>query len=137
MSKYIEKAGAVVIRENNQSIEILLCHRGRGFEDWTFPKGHVEPDETVMIAAIREVKEETGLDIQISKKLPDIYYEYDAGKTKLSMFLGEVTGGKLQKNYENDKLKWFSYEDALEKITYENLKDFFQSIKNDLDIKKH
>ncbi len=61
--KRIIAAGAVVTRENNGVTEYLLIYRGYR-DDWTFPKGKVDPGEHIISAAIREVREETGFAVQ-------------------------------------------------------------------------
>lgn len=123
MNKTIEKAGALIVRDNNGKKEVLLAHRARGFNDWSFPKGHVEVGESLEAAAKREVQEETGLKINLIKKLPDISYEYDEGPVLQTTFLAEVTGGTLKHNYENDKLEWMEVEKARKKLSYKNLKN--------------
>src|SRR4030065_2242357 len=99
MSNEIEKAGTVILRNNKGYKEILLGHRSRGFNDWTFPKGKIEPGETPEETAIRETKEETGFDVRLTQKLPDIDYEYHgSGKIRVKqyMFLAEITDGELE-----------------------------------------
>ena len=134
MNKKIEKAGTVILRNNNKKMEILLGHRSREFNDWTFPKGKIEPGETPEEAAIRETKEETGFDVRLTQKLPDIDYEYHgSGKIRVKqyMFLAEITDGELELSYENDELEWIPLEEAMEKLTYQNLKDLLQSVIKD------
>ena len=59
----VAAAGAVVWRrrKKNGPVEIIVIHRPR-YNDWTLPKGKVEPGETTIVAAVREIREETGLD---------------------------------------------------------------------------
>ena len=62
--KYEKSCGAIVYRKSRDRIELLLIQNRYG-GDWSFPKGHVEGEETEVQTALREVKEETGLDIQL------------------------------------------------------------------------
>jgi len=120
--KYLEKAGAILIRERNGNLEVLLGHRDREFDDWTFPKGKVEDGETVEETAIREVREETGFEITLLEKIPEIYYEFGGNTVKMTIFLGNITSGKEKISWENDKLKWIEYNKALKLLSYDNLK---------------
>ena len=56
----IRAAGAVLWRPAGRGIEVALIHRPR-YDDWSFPKGKLKPGEHVLLAAVREVAEETGL----------------------------------------------------------------------------
>ncbi len=119
--EYLEKAGAIIIREENGSKKVLLAHRSRGFNDWSFPKGHIEAGETPEVTAKREVMEETGLDIELLEELPPIVYKSNEGTVKQYTFLAHEKGGKLQNNDENDKLAWMTYENARGTLSYPNL----------------
>lgn len=130
MSKYIEEAGAVLIRERQGNIEILLEYRDRSYHDWTFPKGNIEKNETIEETAVRELKEETGYTIKIIKKLPNVYYEWEKGKVRQHMFLAQVIDGHLTPEFKSDRLKWFSIDEAVEKLTHKNLKNYLKSIKD-------
>ncbi len=66
----VRAAGAVVTRKGG---DVLLVHRPR-YDDWSFPKGKVDPGEHVVTAAIREVAEETGLDVRLGPPLPGQRY---------------------------------------------------------------
>jgi len=87
-------AGAVVIHDGR----CLLLRRGRA---WSFPKGHVEPGETAEDAALREVREETGLEIALLGYVGATRYEFrsDGGRLNLkhvSWFAGQPVGGSLR-----------------------------------------
>ena len=64
------KAGAIVLSSENKN-NIALLYRGNQ-NDWTFPKGHVDAGENAHQAMIREIYEETGLDVNFIKNLPDL-----------------------------------------------------------------
>lgn len=66
-------AGAVCWRNGAEGIEVALIHRPR-YNDWSWPKGKVEPGETLPEAAIREVREETGFDVRLGVPLPTAEY---------------------------------------------------------------
>ncbi len=74
-------AGALVWRERKGRLEVLVIHRPR-YDDWSWPKGKLEPGETVPVAAVREVAEETGLHVALGVALPMLRYQVAGGRTK-------------------------------------------------------
>ncbi|MBO3725273.1 NUDIX hydrolase [Actinomyces bowdenii] len=74
-------AGALVWRRNGKHLEVLLVHRPR-YDDWSFPKGKVEPCESVRTCAAREVAEETGIPVVLGQPLSTIAYRLDGGTRK-------------------------------------------------------
>ncbi|SMO86861.1 NUDIX domain-containing protein [Melghirimyces algeriensis] len=109
------KAGVAVIILNDENQVLLQKRADVGL--WGIPSGHVEIGETVSEAAIREVKEETNLDIRI-KKLIGVYsnpdsqvFVYPNGKTVhfiTTCFLAEITGGQLRCNSDESlEIKFF------------------------------
>src|SRR6266478_9806746 len=70
----IRAAGALVWRDGAQGIETALVHRPR-YDDWSFPKGKREPGEHVLLTAVREVAEETGVRVLLGRPLPAARYE--------------------------------------------------------------
>ncbi|MED4354970.1 NUDIX domain-containing protein [Schinkia azotoformans] len=109
------KAGVAVIILNEENQVLLQKRADVGL--WGIPSGHVEIGETVSEAAIREVKEETNLDIKI-KKLIGVYsdpnsqvFVYPNGKVVhfiTTCFLAEITGGELRCNSDESlEIKFF------------------------------
>ena len=119
------KAGAIILSRNDSS-KILLIHSGKT-NDWQFPKGHVEPGETDLQAMHREIKEETGLDVRVLRILPVFEYKNKIdGDIVLQMYWVRSEGdAALQKEFENDELVWVSYGEAKEKLTYDDLKEYY------------
>ena len=112
-------AGAVVTRQGSKGTEYLLIHRGYR-EDWTFPKGKVDPGEHVLTAAVREVREESGFAIQLGIPLPTQTYKVE-GKLKDSHYwLGNLLAGEFLANDEVDEIAWLTFEQAKKKLTYEH-----------------
>ena len=117
----IAAAGVVVSRKG----EVLLVHRPK-YDDWSFPKGKVDPGEHVTTAAVREVAEETGLDIRLGPPLSTQRYTVRNGqeRTKLvSYWTGRVIGGDdvatYQPNAEIDAVEWVSLDKAPDWLTYD------------------
>ena len=93
-------AGGVVIEIDGAGTNrVLLVHRP-AYDDWSFPKGKAEPGETIEETAVREVREETGLNCRIIRVLPSTRYEYltHAGKLRpkvVHYFLMEHVDGAI------------------------------------------
>ena len=77
----VEAAGALVWRERRGALEVVLVHRPK-YDDWSWPKGKLDPGESVAAAAVREVEEETGLTIVLGAPLPTLRYRTGDGGTK-------------------------------------------------------
>jgi 8-oxo-dGTP diphosphatase len=115
----IVAAGAVVTRPGAKGAEYLLVHRGYR-EDWTFPKGKVDPGEHVLTAAVREVREETGFAVQLGIPLPTQTYKVE-GKLKDSHYwFGNLLAGEFVSNDEVDEIAWLTFEQATKRLTYEH-----------------
>lgn len=126
-----QKAGIVILHDGVQEPEILLIFLG-SHQDWSFPKGHCEAGESFEQTAIREVKEETGLDVQIIKSLPSMEYRTPKGEEViLGMFLGTPLDKNqgLQLEHEGDMLEWIPISRIEEKLSYQNLKEYFRANK--------
>lgn len=133
---YFEKAGAIIVRKNKGVTEILLEYREREYlKDWSFPKGGMEKGETPEETTIREIREETGLEIKILKNLPDIcYHNSHDGNVRVRMFLARPTTDSLRAEFDHDKVEWVPLDKVSERLSYQNLKDYFNKVKKDLTI---
>ena len=120
-AKDVLAAGAVVFRPGKR---VLLVHRPR-YDDWSFPKGKLDPGEHVAAAAVREVAEETGLHVRLGPPLPGQRYPVAGGRTKaVSYWVGRAVGsddvGDYRPNAEIDRVEWVPYGEALERLSYEH-----------------
>jgi len=79
--RVVRAAGALVWRERHHRLEVLLVHRPK-YDDWSFPKGKVEPGESVRTCAVREVAEETGARIALGQPLETVRYKISDGRRK-------------------------------------------------------
>ena len=67
-AKEVRAAGGVVARASGDGVEVVLVHRPR-YDDWSLPKGKLEPGESWEDGALREVEEETGLRCELGEEL--------------------------------------------------------------------
>ncbi|MCW2786709.1 MAG: hydrolase [Marmoricola sp.] len=117
----VTAAGAVVFRKDNGG-EVLLVHRPK-YDDWAWPKGKQEPGEHITTTAVREVLEETGVEIRLSRPLPRQLYGISGGRTKtVQYWIGQVIGDPDTSSYpvneEIDELGWFGFDKARQLLTY-------------------
>jgi 8-oxo-dGTP pyrophosphatase MutT (NUDIX family)/phosphohistidine phosphatase SixA len=117
-------AGAVVFRPGK---DVLLIHRPR-YDDWSFPKGKLDPGEHVAAAAVREVAEETGLRVRLGPPLAEQQYTLENGNRKVvSYWVGRVVGDDDVSGYapnnEVDAVEWVAYDKALDRLTHDHDRD--------------
>lgn len=115
-------AGCVVEKDN----KILMVQEGLDFcyGQWNFPAGHVNEFENVTDAAVREVKEETGLDVKLKGVLPICETELRNETHVIIRFVAEVIGGKIE--FDSNEIldvKWIDIKD-IEKMTEEQLRNY-------------
>ncbi|MEO9324177.1 NUDIX hydrolase [Nocardioides sp. C4-1] len=118
-AKDVLAAGVVVFRPGRR---VLLVHRPK-YDDWSFPKGKLDPGEHVAAAAVREVAEETGLHVRLCLPLSLQEYPVQAGHKTVHYWTGRVVGphdvSGYRPNDEIDDVRWVTADDAAELLTYE------------------
>jgi 8-oxo-dGTP diphosphatase len=115
----IQAAGGVVCRPGPAGlVEIAVIHRPTQ-DDWSLPKGKVEPGETPEQAALREVEEETGLRARIVRPFGCTEYVDRRGRDKIVRYwVMEAEGGRFAPNDEVDQLRWLTVEETLDLLSY-------------------
>jgi 8-oxo-dGTP pyrophosphatase MutT (NUDIX family) len=115
----VRAAGGVVRRGD----DVLLVHRPK-YDDWTLPKGKLDPGETDEQAALREVEEETGLRCRLGRELPTIRYDDRHGRAKQVRYWEmEPESGEFVPNAEVDEVRWLPPAEALALMTYDRDRD--------------
>ncbi|MBI2865961.1 MAG: NUDIX hydrolase [Chloroflexi bacterium] len=117
-------AGGVVYRRQGDELQVVICWN-RERDTWGLPKGTPNPGESVEECALREVREETGLETNIVGKVGSIRYWFSSGGTRyhktVHHFLMEPVGGSLdQHDPEFDLVQWTPVGEALRNLTYKN-----------------
>jgi 8-oxo-dGTP pyrophosphatase MutT (NUDIX family) len=118
-------AGGIVIRQQSGVLEFVAGQRRREHaHTWTLPKGTPIPGETTEETALREVGEETGLEVRIIAPFDSIHYTFIQRGTKVNKtvhyFLMEPTGGDLARHdHEFEAVRWVAFADADGLLTFD------------------
>jgi 8-oxo-(d)GTP phosphatase len=117
----IRAAGAVLYRRADPGIEVALIHRP-SHQDWTFPKGKLEPGEHVLMAAVREVTEETRIRPVLGRPLATVRYQVDGRPKRVDYWASRVDHPPSDDAFvpgdEVDRLEWLSPREARPRLTY-------------------
>ncbi len=128
----IERCCGCIIINNNDKVLLVLQRKSKC---WSFPKGHVENNETEIETALREVKEETGIDVNIeaSKRYELTYKINNSTNKNVVYFIARPLNANV-KIQEKEILdyKWCDINKVVETLTYENTKDLFKKVIKDL-----
>lgn len=125
--RHERSCGAIVFRFINGARHVLVVQHGVGH--WSFPKGHVEPGETDHETAIREVKEETGIDISITQDFSrESTYAPRPGVSKtVVFFLGNYLGGILRPQPEEVKcVSWMTPDECKGFLIFDRDREIFE-----------
>lgn len=130
----VKKAGCILI--NKETKEIGLVYRIK-HKDYSFPKGHLEKNETLKECAIRETEEETSVNPIIIKDEPIkvlSYVDSNNDDVEVYYFLALENGLTKRKIKEKDKecLKWIKYDDVEKILSYPNLIELWNDVKKDV-----
>ena len=123
--EYENSCGAIVFNENTEKILLVKMHNG----NWGFPKGHIENNETKEETAIREVHEETNVNIKI---IPNFereikYIPNEKTIKKVTIFAGITQDEEVKiDTFEIEDFRWCTYEEALKLVTYKLQKDVLE-----------
>jgi 8-oxo-dGTP pyrophosphatase MutT (NUDIX family) len=119
-------AGGIVVRDDSGRASLVVGSRRRERDSWTWtlPKGTPKPGETREETALREVAEETGLEVRITGPLDSIEYWFVQSGQRIHKtvhyFMMEPTGGDLAKHdHEFEQVRWITFAEAASILTFE------------------
>lgn len=110
-SQEIAAAGGVVWRPAGETVEVAMVHRPR-YDDWSLPKGKLEPRESVRAAAWREIAEETGAHVALGRFLARTRYRVGHDRKVVDYFAARYVSGEFAASDEVDELRWLPVEEA-------------------------
>ena len=123
----VRAAGGVVVRPDGT---LAVVHRPK-YDDWSLPKGKLEPGEEPSVGALREVEEETGVRCRLVRPLPGMEYTDHQGRRKVvDYWLMEVVGGgdEFVPFDEVDEVRWIRPRSAQDLLTYERDRDLVRAV---------
>lgn len=127
-----KKAKSLILNTESKKNDVLwMVVQHSGYLGWIFPKGHVEKGETSEEAALREVKEETGIEAKIIQKIGETQYFYTREgekrfKTAKFFLMEYVSGDGKEHDLETSAIEWLSYDEALKKLTFKDEKKILE-----------
>ncbi|MGC0363416.1 8-oxo-dGTP pyrophosphatase MutT (NUDIX family) [Rhodococcus sp. 27YEA15] len=115
-------AGAVLWRKSpadDRTVEIAVVHRPK-YDDWSFPKGKLDPGETFIGAAVREVEEETSVTGRFGRNLGTVTYPIPGHRKlkRVEYWAAEAVRGSFEPNNEVDVLLWLPISEVADQLSY-------------------
>ncbi|MEU6476342.1 NUDIX hydrolase [Streptomyces sp. NPDC047017] len=116
--KPVLAAGCVLWRRSpaDGTLELCLVHRPK-YDDWSWPKGKLEPGEDPLAGALREVEEETGYTAVPGPPLSTLAYRTGGRPKQVRYWAAEAAAGRFVPNKEVDRLRWLPPDDARDRLT--------------------
>ena len=109
-----------MVRERSWRLEVAVVHRPR-YGDWSLPKGKLHEGERWELAALREVREETGFECELEDELESVTYRDRKGRPKLVRFWRmRALDGSFEASDEVDELRWLEPDEASRLLDYEH-----------------
>jgi 8-oxo-dGTP pyrophosphatase MutT (NUDIX family) len=117
-TEVVQAAGGLVVRRRAGLLEVVVVHRPAQ-HDWSFPKGKLEAGETFEMAALREVREETGMACRLLRFIGHTEYVDRKGRPKaVAYWIMAAEGGSFTPNAEVDELRWLCLDDATRLLSF-------------------
>jgi 8-oxo-dGTP diphosphatase len=124
VSEEVQAAGGVLVRDGR----VAVVHRPK-YDDWTLPKGKLDPGESFDEAALREVEEETGLRAELGEELPSTHYRDSKDRPKVVRYWRMTPlSGEFEPNDEVDELRWLGADEAAELLTFDRDREVLEAL---------
>jgi 8-oxo-dGTP diphosphatase len=114
----VRAAGGVVWRTGEPDLEVALVHRPR-YDDWTLPKGKVDPDEDLLDTAVREVGEEMGAQVEVSRRVGRVRYAVDERRKSVTFWAMRCIEEDFAPHDEVDAVRWLPAGAARAELSYD------------------
>jgi 8-oxo-dGTP diphosphatase len=123
----VRAAGGILLRSTaERGLEVAVVHRPK-YDDWSLPKGKLQPGETFEEAAVREVAEETGFSSWIHGEAGTVRYRDRRGRPKVvRYFLMRPQDGSFAPGDEVDELRWLDPAEAVRMLSYPHDRDLVE-----------
>lgn len=116
-SPTVAAAGGVVWRGRHRDIEVAVVHRPK-YDDWTLPKGKLMEGESELAAAVREVGEEMGAAVAVSRRVGRVQYRHEGARKTVAYWAMRYLSGDFVPNDEVDAIEWLTPADAANRLSY-------------------
>lgn len=117
-SPVVFAAGGLLWRADDGDRRLAVVHRPR-YDDWSLPKGKLEPGELLAETAVREVREETGVAVSRGRFAGRYQYEVDAGPKAVFVWHMDAGADVGRPDDEVDDVAWLTPREALDRLTYD------------------
>jgi diadenosine hexaphosphate hydrolase (ATP-forming) len=129
---FVQQAGGIVFRRNRAGISILLVRAKRDPSTWIFPKGHIEPGETARATAVRETREEAGVQGEAIGEIGDPQeFEWAGRWYRVQYFLIQMTSESDET--DGREKAWFSFDEALDRISFTSARDLLRQARTKIE----
>jgi 8-oxo-dGTP diphosphatase len=127
VSEEVQAAGGLLVRDGR----VAVIHRPK-YDDWSFPKGKLDPGESFERAALREVEEETGMRASLGRELPSTRYRDSKGRPKLVRYWRMTpVEGEFEPTREVDELRWLAPEEAAKVLSHDRDREVLGALGGD------
>lgn len=113
----VRAAGGVVCRVRDRRVEVALVHRPR-YDDWSLPKGKLRTGESELAAAVREVGEEIGARVAVSRRIGTVGYLVEGARKQVTFWAMRHRDGEFEPGAEVDDIAWLQPSLAVARLTY-------------------
>ena len=129
---FVEQAGGIVFRRDGAGISILLVRAKRDPSAWIFPKGHIEPGETARATAVRETREEAGVQGEAIGEIGDPQeFEWLGRWYRVQYFLIRMTSESDET--DGREKAWFPFDEALDRVSFTSARDLLRQARKTIE----
>ena len=129
---FVQQAGGIVFRRNRAGISILLVRAKRDPSAWIFPKGHIEPGETARATAVRETREEAGVQGEAIGEIGDPQeFEWLGRWYRVQYFLIRMTSESDET--DGREKAWFPFDEALDRVSFTSARDLLRQARKTIE----